>query len=271
MIQIIALLMICFTLTGCAGPFMTFYQDKTGGTDLTKSTAVILPTGEPKMFRGNDKNLDAQRMLEEGYNLVGFSSFNDANVYVRGALIQAKRVHAETVLIYSKYTGTVSGVMPLTLPETQTSTTTFSGSGVGSSGYSSFSGTANTTTYGTQTTYIPYSTDRYDYLATYWIKMKPSAFGVNVRELTAELRQQVGSNKGVHVLTVIKNSPAWKADILTNDIIRKMSNVDIVDPPTFTKAVRDNVGKTVTVEIVRDSRTIVKEVMLNNGTGYLFR
>ena len=33
-------------------------------------------------------------MLEDGYDLVGYSSFNAANVGERGALNQAKKVHA---------------------------------------------------------------------------------------------------------------------------------------------------------------------------------
>ena len=159
----------CFTLllAGWANPFVQFYQDRTDGRDLTKSPTVVLPTGEPKMFQGADKETDYQRMLENGYSLVGFSSFNGADANVDGALTQAKVVHAEIVLIYSKHTGTRSGVLPLTLPDMQTSTTTLSGSTFGSGGYGSFSGTANTTTYGTQTTYIPYSVDRYDYFASY--------------------------------------------------------------------------------------------------------
>ncbi len=251
-------------LAGCANPFVQFYQDGTGGTDLAKSPIVVLPTGEPKMFRGTDPEADYQRMLEDGYSLVGFSSFNGGDVNVDGALTQAKAVHAEIVLIYSKHTDTRTGVLPLTLPDTQTSTTTLSGSGFGSGGYRSFSGTANTTTYGTQTTYIPYSVDRYDYFSSYWIKLKPPAFGVHTRELTPELRQKIGSNKGVYVIAVVRNSPAWSADVLKDDIITKVSSVEIFDKPTFSKAVRENAGRKVTVEILRNGQRIVKEVTLNN-------
>jgi hypothetical protein len=69
-------------LAGCANPnpFVQFYQDRTDGTDLTKSPTVVLPTGEPKMFQGADKETDYQRMLENGYSLVGFSSFNGGDV-----------------------------------------------------------------------------------------------------------------------------------------------------------------------------------------------
>jgi hypothetical protein len=160
MIRAILLLTI-LVLTACAtNPFVRFYQDRTGGIDLAKSHRVVLPTGEPKVFQGSNPETDHQRMLEDGYNLIGFSSFNGANVNASDALIQAKSIYAEIVLMYSKYTGTRSGVLPLTIPDTRTSTTTLSGSAFGTGGYGSFYGTANTTTYGTQTTYIPYSADR---------------------------------------------------------------------------------------------------------------
>jgi hypothetical protein len=258
------LILLPLLLAGCANPFVQFYQDRTGGHDLTKSPVVVLPTGEPKLYRGADKDADYQRMLENGYNLVGYSSFNGANVNFNDALTQAKSVHAEIVLVYSKHTETRSGVMPLTLPDIQTSTTTLSGSAFGSGGYGSFSGTANTTTYGTQTTYIPYSVDRHDVLASYWIKIKPPVFGVHTRELTPELRQRIGSNKGVHVFAVIRNSPAWKADVLKDDIITKISNTEILDRSSFRKVVGENHGKMVTVEILRNGRRITKEIIFDN-------
>lgn len=174
------ILLIALLVTGCANPFAKFYQDRTGGIDLASSPYVVLPSGEPKLYQGTDPKTDQQSMLENGYSLVGFSSFNASNINVDNALIQAKTVHAEIVLVYSKYTGTNSGVLPFTLPDTQTSTTTLSGSVYGSGGYGNLYGTANTTTYGSKTMYIPYSVDRYDCFASYWIKMKPPIFGVYV-------------------------------------------------------------------------------------------
>ena len=259
-------IILCFILllAGCANPYVRFYQDRTGGVDLTKSPMVVLLAGEPKLFQGTNPETDYPRMLENGFNLVGFSSFNGANINVNGALTQAKSVHAEIILIYSKHTGTQSGVQPLTLPDVQTSVTNLSGGGFGSAGYGSFSGTALTTTYGTRTTYVPYSVERYDYFASYWIRMKPPVFGVHTRNLTPELRQKIGSNKGVYVLAVVRNSPAWSADVLKDDIITKISDVEIIDHTTFGRTVGMNIGKKVTVEILRNGQRIVKEITFNN-------
>lgn len=45
---LVALMML---LSGCATPYAQFYQDRTGGVDITKSDSVILNPGEPKLIR----------------------------------------------------------------------------------------------------------------------------------------------------------------------------------------------------------------------------
>jgi len=262
MIRIIVLIMV-LVLTGCSNPFVKFYQDRTGGFDLTKSPQAILPTGEPKLFQGSDPEIDFQRMVEDGYGLVGLSSFNGGNVNINDALSQAKNVYAEIVLVYSKYTGTRLGVLPLTTPNTQTSTTTLSGSAIGTGGYGNFYGTAKTMTYGTQTTYIPYNVELHDYFATYWIKRKPPIFGVYPVDLNSEIRQRIGSNKGVLVNVVIKNSPAFRADILKGDILRKINGIKLYDAKSFNETVANFAGQKILVEIIRDGKDLQKEFQLD--------
>lgn len=202
-------------------------------------------------------------MMENGYAMVGYSSFNAGNVDEKGALLQAKKVNASTVIIYSKYTNTVSSVMPLTLPNTQTSTTSLYGNAYGSGGYANYSGTATTTTYGSKTTYIPYSVNRSDYMATYWVKIKPLVLGVQVMDLTPELRNEIQSNKGVLVSVVVKGSPAFYSDILKGDILKKVGDTDIYDAKEFANAVSKHIGQKVMFTIYRNGTTIEKEVQLN--------
>lgn len=144
--RLIITLLIAFLLQGCATPFAQFYYDRTGGVDLTKAPSIVLPTGKPQVYRGNDPEQDALKMFEDNYNLVGYSSFNAGNVNETGAIAQAKKVHAAVVILYSKYTGTISGSIPLTLPDTRTSSTSLYGNVYSSGGYASYSGTAYTTT-----------------------------------------------------------------------------------------------------------------------------
>ena len=218
--RLLILVGIVILLSGCAtleNPYSKFYQDRTGGVDLSKSDMVILPKGDPQIFTGSNVDADAQKMFEDGYDLVGFSSFNAGEVDKGKLIAQARKVKAEVVVFYSQYTNTLSGVMPLTLPDNHTVTTTYTGNSnisgnvYGSrggwanySGTGSSFGTANTTIYGSKTTYIPYSQNRYDYMASYWIKMKKPIFGVLAIDLTSEQRSKIGTNKGAFVYGVVK-------------------------------------------------------------------
>ena len=255
-------------LSGCAGgnPYVKFYQDR-AGVDLTKSPRVVFPTGKPELFRGSDLDADYVRMLEDGYGLVGISSFNGSDdVNVSSALKQATQVHASVVLVYSKYTNTVSGSIPWTTPDTQRSTTTLSGNVIGPGGVATYSGNASSTTYGTRTTYIPYSDNRHDYFASYWIKLKPPVIGVQIQELTTELKKEIGSNKGVVVIAVMKGSPAFTADILRGDILKIIGDTEILDKKKFNDAAVRYAGKKVMVRFIRDGKEFTKEILFNERT-----
>jgi uncharacterized protein YcfL len=258
----ILIVIMLFILCGCASPFSQNYYDQTRGLDLTKVPFVVIPTEEPKLFRGSNPQKDMQSMLENGYQIIGYSSFNAGNVDINGALRQAKQAHASIVLLYSQYTDTASGSLPLMFPKTQTTTSSMYGSAYGSGGYASYSGTGYTTTYGTQTIYFPYSVRRYDYLATYWIKLKPPVLGAHTQNLTTELRQAIQSNKGVVVHAVIKGSPAFYADILKGDILKKIADIEIYDVKTLQQALIQHQGQRVSIKILRNGKEIQKQVKL---------
>jgi len=219
---------ICLILSGCANPYAKFYQDKTGGEDLTRSPRVILSSDKPEQFRGNDQDADDIRMHEDGFGLIGVSAFNGPDtsaVDISKMLAQAEKVHASAVLIYPpKYAGV----------------------GGGSLGGS----------------YYP----TYHYFASYWIKLKPPVFGVYVGELSAELKEKIGSDKGVVVVAVIKNSPAASVDIVRGDVLRQIGEEEIIDKATLNKALSQYAGKKVTVKYLHDGKEITKEVVFNERT-----
>ena len=202
-------------------------------------------------------------MEEDGYMPIGESSFNSKNVPQWQILQQAQNVNAEIVLVYEHYTDTQSGAVPLTVPDYSTTKTDFSGSIYGTGGNARFSGEANQSTYGTRTTYIPYHVRRFDYYASYWVKAKPRAFGVRFRELTGEERRSIGSNKGGVVEIVMRNSPAFNADIVEGDIIKSMQGEIAIDAASCVALTQKYRGQEVEIEIVRNSKTLMKRVKLN--------
>lgn len=261
------IVVITLLLSGCASnPYAKFYQDRTGNADLKKSPRVVLPTGNPTVYSGGDLDADYIRLLEDGYGLVGIATFRaSGEVKKDDAISQAKKVHASVVLLYSKYIDTVSGSYLWETPDTQRSTTSLSGNVMGPGGTIRYSGREDTTTQGTKTTTIPYSYDRNDYFASFWIKLKPPLLGTSTRDLSDDLKQKIGSNKGVVVFAIVKGSPAFRADILKGDVIKRVGDVEILDRKTYNNALSQYAGKKVAVKFLRGGKEFTKEIVLNEN------
>jgi hypothetical protein len=224
-------------LGACAAePFSRFYFDKTGGMDMATVPDVVVSQENPKLVPGTNPQEDELRMLEEGFRIVGYSSFNSGNtVDINQARAKAKKVHASVVLVYATYTGTISGA-----PWGEWSNP------YGDAGGGQFN-----------------KVNRFEYLAMYWIKLKPPIFGAQVKDLSPEMRRLIGSNKGVLVTAVIKNSPAFRAEIFKGDVLKRMNDVDLYNDQGLYEAVAHGAGKMVTVELLRNGIELKKEIQLD--------
>lgn len=263
--NITVLIIIPMFLVGCVNNFEKFYVDQS--SDPNFPTNMLIPAvGEPELFQGSDDiNDDYSRMGEDGYASIGYSSFYSTEGVTNEQLMaQAKKVGAAKVIYYQEYMDTQSGVMPLTLPNTQT--TYHSGSvsayGSGGSAYGSYNGTS--TTYGTSTSYIPFSRDRYEYGATYWVKMKMPVLGIQIRDPSLEERTASGTNKGAIVVLSIRGGPAFNADVLPGDLVVKVNDEDVVGYQNLIQKINENRGQRTNFEIIRAGEIIHKEIQLNN-------
>lgn len=251
---------------GCStNNFAKFYTGNKGEEVIANKHKIVLPSGPPVITRGTSVEADEKRMLQDGYLQIGYSSFNAGQVNEKDAIKHGEDIHAAVVVLYSAYTHTNSGAIPLTMPNTQTSTTQMSGTSFGPSGMGNYTGTANTTTYGSRTMMMPYNVARYDYGATYWVKSKPMRFGVHVDVLTDAQRKQIGTNKGVQVLVVVRDTPAFHADIMNGDIIKQVGAYPVYDLPSFFNALDHSSDQRTTIQIVRDGQEIKKEVEIGSS------
>src|ERR1700744_4879498 len=69
-------LVVPLVLAGCANPYAQYYNDRTGGIDITKAPGVIVSHNPPVVLRGSDPETDYQAMFGDGFRLLGYSSFN---------------------------------------------------------------------------------------------------------------------------------------------------------------------------------------------------
>lgn len=262
MTRLLLLLPLLLVISGCTNPYSQFYTESfMGGKNILDDPTFIIPTDNPKLIAGTNIESDSKRMLGDNYRLLGQSSFNSATVRQDLAIQHAKKIHADTVITYSAYTNTVSGSMPMTVPNTQTSYHSGSiyGSGAGSANYF-----GSSTTYGSTTTYMPYHIRRYDYYASFWVKANPPRLGICFGDLSDELRKKVGSNKGIYILAVVKGSPAFNSDLLTGDVIRRVNGIEVIDKNFFWNWLNETHPSIIEFEIFRNGENISKKVQLRS-------
>lgn len=255
-------------LAGCASGYKTFYSPADGVTsERVAARRVSPPSGSPTLERSPPGNPDAvlEAYAKRGYMMIGHSMFNSGkNESEAAAIEQGKAVGADIVLVLNpQYTGSVSTSVPLTMPTSTTSYTTGSATAYGSRGPVTAYGNATTTTYGSTTTYMPMTVHRSDFGAVYFVKVR-SIFGAVVRDLNDAERQELGTNKGVVVLTIVDDAPAFHADILPGDIISVINDVAVPNAKGFTDIIGEQKGKEAAVTVIRRGQRLNKMVKLSN-------
>ena len=158
--------------------------------------------------------------LRRGYVPIGYSSFYSIhNESEQGAIAQGQKVGADLVVIVNpSYSGSVTTHVPVTSPTTSTSHTSGTATAIGSGGTATAFGNSTTTTYGSQTSYVPMTVNRYDYGAAYFVKWR-YILGAVWRDLTNEERTSLQSNSGIYITLVVDDTPAFRNDVLVEDII----------------------------------------------------
>lgn len=248
-------------LAGCASPYAQFYQGRTSAMEIPG----YIDTGEAvRLYGSNDLERDVATLMRQGYYVVGSSSFTGGGQgATQGALMaQAVKLRAPVVLSFSKYIGTSTGVMPLTLPTSSTTNSTVNATAFGAGGTVNITGTGTSTTRGTTTSLIPYSVTRSDYVAVYLAKIK-QRIGLYVKPLDDDTRRAIGTNSGVVVAVVVDGSPAFSADVFTGDIIISVDGVPIAGPDGWNDVLNSSGGRTVPVVIRRQSGTVTKMIAVN--------
>jgi len=283
----IFLLSFMFLFVNCAttnekaktNPFKQYYESfYAPQTSISPYDSTHSKT--PKLYEGNFNSAvqNIKTLERANYIVMGTSDFNGGKVDKEEAVVFGKELGADYVLFYSSYTNTISGTLPVTLPSTKTETTQKTGNvtdygniygtdgSASLSGNTSYSETSTKATQEKKTTYFPYSVDRYNYAAVYFIgNPNPIILGVIFNNLSPDIKKRIGSNKGVIVTTVINGTPAFMTDILEGDIIRKANSIEIIDAGSLHSFLDLYEGERVKFEIIRDDKTIIKEVQLNES------
>jgi hypothetical protein len=254
----LAVVVTALLLAACANPYEKFYHGTPDGRALPGYQASAAPI---QLYSTDNFARDVQLLQSKGFGVIGNSSFNAGSnaVSERQVRSQAEKVGAQVVLVSSKYTNTVTGAVPLNLPQTSTSYSTGTATAYGPAGTATAYGSGTTTTYGTQTVMMPYSIDRSDFGAVYMAKFK-TRIGVMVEALDDQTRKRLDTNFGVRVRVVIEGSPAYAAGIFPGDVLLAISGESVQSVDYFRTMVPKYSGQLVKINLDRDGTRIEKSV-----------
>lgn len=216
-----------------ANPYANGYEKR------LEAPAAKPAVSNVKIFRGGDRDADYGRLLEDGYDLLGASSFKSGDVPPDLAIAHAKNIKADLVMVYSTRFGQIPKAVKMDAAKAKAGNTDIDANLpemrlVGGMEYS------------------------YEYYAAFWLKLPPPALGLHVQDRIADDKRA-----GVPIIAVIKGSPAAKADIRKGDVVLKVADQEVKNGDALVDAVRRNVGKTVDVTWLRDDILMEKSVTLN--------
>ncbi|MDR3345912.1 MAG: PDZ domain-containing protein [Campylobacteraceae bacterium] len=231
-IKIAIFIVIALFFSSCVSGYAQFYKPNPY-LEAIKPTIKFLDKNEnPKIIYSNNMANDVLEVLSNHYTIIGESAFNGKPEEEWLLKDFAKQIGATIVLYHVQYTNTEQGIK--FVPQQQTTQVNLNTNSRSSSIYNGGVGNSygSATTYGTLTTTtnqaVPYAVHRYDQNAVFFAPITTKfKLGIFVNSLTQEMRQILQRNNGVVVKIVYKSTPAFYANILSNDIIIGINDIEI--------------------------------------------
>lgn len=204
----------------------------------TASTAAT-----PQIYRGQDRIADYQTLLEDGYDLLGYSSFEAADVPPEKLTEQAKKVNADLALVYTTRSGEVPASVKLDQAKEK----------MAKKQQEKVSPDAP------KGTLKNFDREYYNYFASYWVKLPTPLLGVHVKQ-----EKEAGfPEKGLEVIAVIKGSPAATAGLQKGDTLMRLGEMELSKPELLTQAAQRYAGQKTDLVVSRLGQEQHMTVTLN--------
>jgi hypothetical protein len=247
-------------LASCASNGYTkFYTPGPNAVEILSSPNIEKAPAQPKVVTVSQQNAQAtySELRRHGYIMFAESNFYGPASKTTNdqAIEQARKVGAALLVLGVSYKDTLSGSRTLVLPGAPVTSTV---STTGNYGGTYYNANSTVTTPGPAQAYnIPYSVDRNNFYASYWVLRDPKSykFGGQVQDLNAESRAKLHRNTGVSVSFVVVGTPAFLANVMENDVITKINGMDVTDRASFNKQVEQLSGQEVGLDLIRGAES----------------
>lgn len=218
--MIFAAALVALSTPAAANDWEKFYTPLPGFAPLIpyQEKPEVVPSA-------GDFDQDLDSMWRRGFAPIGYTSFNTGNDKTKDAERFARKLKARYLMIQTKLTDSRTSSMPITTPTTSTTYSHGTASASGSGGYATGNYSGTSTTYGSQTTYIPITVSRFDKIAIYFGEAPKRAMGILYRELTPEEVSRLETRRALVIKSVRDGSPAYHADLLPGDIITHVNGL----------------------------------------------
>jgi len=200
---------------------------------------------DTKIYAGMSKEKDNIRMLEDGYDLMGISSFQGPFVEPNQALKHAQAIEADAVLVYDRKINEMTRSARLRQIHDEIKKS---------------KGEKNTVIEVSEAD-LKDKNSKFEFYATYWAKLPLPILGLHVIKLSTKNSdtKEIQQEKGLKVIAVIKDSPAFKVGIQKGDVVLALNDDNTDSPEEFSKSVFKQQGNKVKIKYTRDDEE--KEVV----------
>jgi hypothetical protein len=278
MIRITLSLILLLSIVGCAGASSKLASSQAGlvsasdadstGKPLTgnpyadtfvsreRPTVALKPDPDgPKIYSGVSKDDDYQRMLERGFDMIGYSSFDGIDVSPDALKEQARNIKADAALVYTeradpkKLTVNMQQIRDKIAAKKAKEAAAKEGAEINANGNEITPSEADVN---------PEPKPQYTYFASYWVRLQPPLIGVHVTGPTKD-----ADVKGLTVVAIVDGSPAAKAGLQADDILTKIGDIVLDKPEALTKSAHLYAGQSANVDFVRNGTPAKTTMTLN--------
>lgn len=184
----------------------------------------------------NSIDVDNIRMLEDGYDMMGWSGFSANEAPADLALAHGRAIQSDQVILYSRQEADKRA--------------------------------------GNDAKNNADEEDLHYFYASYWAKLPMPILGVHVVKLrklqtnqqaaTASANEELPEEPGLKVIAVIKASPAAEAAILRGDVLMKVGETAVNQQAELVAAVKRYAGQSVPVVLIRNNKELTVTARLNS-------